>query len=77
MCVECNVPLCITPCFRDYHTKKTILVCTCLYCVCTYKYMCIRNGYVQHTSMLCTCSYAPYAPYLYRVLCPLNFYDKL
>ena len=22
MCVECNVPLCITPCFRDYHTKK-------------------------------------------------------
>lgn len=21
MCLECNVPLCVTPCFKDYHTK--------------------------------------------------------
>jgi len=22
MCVDCNVPLCIVDCFKDYHTKK-------------------------------------------------------
>ena len=33
MCIECNVPLCITPCFRNFHTKNNISMY--LYCVCT------------------------------------------
>ena len=24
-CKECNIPLCKTPCFGDYHTKKRLL----------------------------------------------------